>query len=192
MKFIKQDDVNELCIELEVIVGKKFSSSQFDRLAEGFKKIDWIKACQLVRDFERQERFPSNVYGVLANRIEEQIREQTQAVYTRQKWVVSANDRVSSDEAHLWFEIIEEAKIWIALKIDHYRNEFAHIRDLPPPGQKCHSWSGIVDYAINTWMDFDSRIKNSTPEQRVELLKNILENCKNERIKKTEAKTEAA
>lgn len=174
MKFIDKEKCNELVDELQVITGKKFTDDQYSRLIEGFQKIDWLKSCQIVRDLERMERFPNNVYGVLANRIEDIFRSAHQELLKQQQWQVSDNDKASSEEFRLWFEIIEVAQNRIKAGLDNYCADNEHIWDIPPSEQKAQTWSRVVDFVIDKWIEFMDRMKIPTPKQREDFLKTIL------------------
>jgi hypothetical protein len=187
MKYIEKEHHQELVEELQVISGKKFTSDQFTRLFEGFKKIPWIQACQIVRDFERLERFPTNIYGVIANRIEDKFRESTKEKYAAASWRISSDEMASANEWDLWWKIIEEAKLWITLGLDVYHTEYAHITDLPPEGQSVHSWSKVIDYVLEHWFKFQKQFPISKPDKREKFLQICLENLMKQRQKLTPA-----
>lgn len=195
MKFIEKNHYQELVEELQVIVSVKtpfkFTPDQFSRLFEGMQKIDWIQACQIVRDFERLERFPSNIYGVIANRIEDKHNEKRKQVYIQDRWKVSDNEKTSAEEFRLWWAIHDEAKIWISLGLDTYHEEYAHILDLPPAGQACKAWSRIIEYVINNWIAFETKFPLAMPKQREDFLKQILELIQKDRETKMQDKKAA-
>lgn len=186
MKTIKKDDFNGLVIELQIIAGKKFTGDQFDRLSEGFSKIAWSEACRIVRDFERQERFPSNIYGVIANRIEDQFREEIKKSYQRQRWEVAAADRATAEEFRLWIEVIDEALIWVKTGISSYRQQFERITLPPPEGHKGQSWSEVVDFVLEKWGEFQKLNPNSS--DREEFLRQALRVLHEEREKRLSGK----
>lgn len=183
MKQIEKNNCVELIKEVQIIAGKKLTPDQFDRLVEGIGKIDWNKACQIVRDFERMERFPSNIYGIVANRIEDQFRSERQGSYKAELWKAIDADCASSVEWRLFFAITAEIMLW----------HRAGLAERNPNGtsvpmtsdewmqQGCPAtWSPLLDHFLSGLV----KVNNFSTEKREAFLAEYLDILKSERSKR--------
>jgi hypothetical protein len=183
MKSIDKNNHRGLVEELQVISGKKFTEDQFARLYEGLQKIDWTKACQIVREFERLERFPPNVYGVISNRIEDQFRADRQGHYKTAQWNASDADCATPEEWKLFFEITSEILLWHriglakrnpnGITIPMSSDEWVQA-GCPP------TWSNLLDHFLTGLI----MSHNREPEKREAFLSQYLEILKSERDKR--------
>ena len=179
MKKIENGNCTELIKEIQVIAGKKFTPDQFDRLVEGVGKIDWNRALQIVREFERLERFPANVYGVISNRIEDQFRTDRQGHYKTAQWNAVDADCATPEEWKLFFEITSEILLWHriglakrnpnGITIPMSSDEWVQA-GCPP------TWSNLLDHFLTGLITSHNR----EPEKREAFLSQYLEILKSE------------
>jgi hypothetical protein len=184
MKLFEKGNHKGLVYELQVISGKKITDDQFSRLYEGFEKIDWTKACQIVRDFERMERFPSNVYGVIANRIEDQYRTERQEHYKAELFRAVDADCASSVEWSLFFEITNEIILWHRIGLAERNPNGITIpmsSDEWDQAGRPATWSNILDH----FMSELSKVNNFESDRRDSFLKQYLGILQSEREKRT-------
>lgn len=184
MRQIEKNNCNELTKELQVISGKKFSSDQYDRIVEGFGKIDWSKACQIVRDFERLERFPSNVYGIISNHIEDQFRTDRQEQYKTEYFKAVDSDCASSIEWRLFFAITAEIMLWHRVGLAERNPNGISIPMTSDEWARAGcpaTWSKLIDHFFSGLV----RVNNFEPERRESFLKQYLEMMQSEREKRT-------
>ena len=184
MKQIEKNNHEELTNELQIISGKKFTPDQFDRLVEGFRKIDWNKACQIIREFERLERFPSNVYGIISNKIEDQFWAERQEQYKSEQWKSADANCASPDEGQLFFKITGEILLWHRIGLAEHNPTGSSIPMSSDEWVQAGcpaTWSPLLGHFLSGLV----KVNNFDPVKREAFLNQYLEILKSEREKRT-------
>lgn len=147
---ISSGDYTSLLNELAAARGKEIQGYQYERILEALQSVKWHIAVRIVKEIARSETIPSNLYGLICNKIDA-IRQAWESTHLwKQEWE-SKENCVTPEEYNAWFGII-----MLAI---NYR-DYGFVKNNPDgvttplnidewiEHKRPNSWSPVIDHAL--------------------------------------------